>query len=103
MDGYAYPAQVLDTLNPHQHVCFDNFMTEEIKMDEQRIKEAAYELWEKAGKPDGQDLEHWFAACEVNTNTGQPTEANAEPGSAAETKAQAQQPMPGRGQPARKK
>lgn len=31
-------------------------------MDEQRIREAAYRLWEKDGKPQGQDLEHWFTA-----------------------------------------
>ncbi|WP_350647265.1 DUF2934 domain-containing protein [Pseudomonas sp. HY13-MNA-CIBAN-0226] len=27
-------------------------------MNEQKIKEAAYVLWEKDGKPDGRDLEH---------------------------------------------
>jgi hypothetical protein len=32
------------------------------KMDEQKIREAAYRLWEKQGKPQGQDLEHWFTA-----------------------------------------
>ncbi|WP_145311073.1 DUF2934 domain-containing protein [Pseudomonas sp. SJZ080] len=31
-------------------------------MDEQKIREAAYRLWEKDGKPQGQDLEHWFTA-----------------------------------------
>lgn len=31
-------------------------------MDEQEIREAAYRLWEKEGKPQGQDLEHWFTA-----------------------------------------
>ncbi|WP_123364258.1 DUF2934 domain-containing protein [Pseudomonas brassicacearum] len=31
-------------------------------MDEQKIREAAYRLWENAGKPQGQDLEHWFTA-----------------------------------------
>lgn len=31
-------------------------------MDEQKIKEAAYALWEKDGKPHGHDLEHWFKA-----------------------------------------
>jgi hypothetical protein len=31
-------------------------------MDEQKIREAAYRLWEKKGKPQGQDLEHWFTA-----------------------------------------
>ena len=31
-------------------------------MDEQKIREAAYRLWEKDGKPQGQELEHWFTA-----------------------------------------
>lgn len=31
-------------------------------MDDQKIKEAAYRLWKKDGKPQGQDLEHWFTA-----------------------------------------
>jgi hypothetical protein len=31
-------------------------------MDEQRVREAAYRLWEQQGKPQGQDLEHWFTA-----------------------------------------
>jgi hypothetical protein len=31
-------------------------------MDEQEIREEAYRLWEKQGKPEGQDLEHWFTA-----------------------------------------
>jgi hypothetical protein len=31
-------------------------------MDEQKIREAAYRLWEAQGKPQGQDLEHWFTA-----------------------------------------
>lgn len=31
-------------------------------MDEQKTREAAYRLWEKQGKPQGQDLEHWFTA-----------------------------------------
>jgi hypothetical protein len=35
---------------------------EEFKMDEQKIREAAYRLWDKQGRPQGQDLEHWFTA-----------------------------------------
>ncbi|MEB0222939.1 DUF2934 domain-containing protein [Pseudomonas sp. 10S4] len=31
-------------------------------MDEQKIREAAYWLWESEGKPQGQDLEHWLTA-----------------------------------------
>lgn len=31
-------------------------------MDEQKIREAAYRLWEKEGKPQGQEMDHWFTA-----------------------------------------
>lgn len=37
-------------------------------MDEQKIKEAAYALWEQDGKPDGLDLEHWFKASSALEN-----------------------------------
>jgi hypothetical protein len=29
-------------------------------MDEEAIKKAAYEIWEKQGRPEGQDFEHWL-------------------------------------------
>ena len=34
----------------------------EQKKERKSVAERAYELWEKAGKPHGQDLEHWFQA-----------------------------------------
>lgn len=30
--------------------------------DEQRIRERAYQLWEAAGRPEGQDVEYWMQA-----------------------------------------
>ncbi|MFB8830051.1 DUF2934 domain-containing protein [Azotobacter sp. CWF10] len=33
-------------------------------LDQQRIRELAYQLWEAAGCPEGQDLKHWNEACE---------------------------------------
>jgi hypothetical protein len=36
-----------------------------IAVDEQKIKEAAYALWEQDGKPNGLDLEHWFNATTI--------------------------------------
>jgi hypothetical protein len=36
-----------------------------IAVDEQKIKEAAYALWEQDGKPNGLDLEHWFKATTI--------------------------------------
>ena len=32
------------------------------KRQSKSIAQRAYELWEKAGKPHGRDLEHWFQA-----------------------------------------
>ncbi|MDY7536450.1 DUF2934 domain-containing protein [Pseudomonas sp. Bout1] len=40
-------------------------------MDERKIKEAAYALWEQDGKPNGQDLEHWFKASSSLGNDSQ--------------------------------
>jgi hypothetical protein len=36
-----------------------------IAVEEQKIKEAAYALWEQDGKPNGLDLEHWFKATSI--------------------------------------
>ena len=33
-----------------------------MNMNEQMIREQAYELWEQAGRPDGRSDEFWFAA-----------------------------------------
>ena len=35
-----------------------------MQLDEQKIKERAYQLWQDAGSPQGADLEHWFKARE---------------------------------------
>ncbi len=32
------------------------------KLDERAIARRAYQLWEKAGRPTGRDLEHWLRA-----------------------------------------
>lgn len=29
---------------------------------EERIRQRAYEIWEREGRPHGQDFEHWFQA-----------------------------------------
>jgi hypothetical protein len=43
-------------------------MTDELKG---KIQARARELWEKEGKPTGQDIEHWIeAAFQVSTGTG---------------------------------
>ena len=39
-------------------------------MTEQQIRDHAHALWEKAGRPDGRDLEFWHAAeAELNAES----------------------------------
>jgi Protein of unknown function (DUF2934) len=34
-----------------------------------KIAQRAYELWEKSGRPEGKETEHWFQAeAEINRN-----------------------------------
>ncbi|WP_109513535.1 DUF2934 domain-containing protein [Pseudomonas ovata] len=39
-------------------------------MDEETIRKAAYDIWEKQGKPHGQDFEHWLQARDSLDSTG---------------------------------
>lgn len=32
-------------------------------MDENRIRQRAYEIWEQEGRPEGRHAEHWEQAC----------------------------------------
>lgn len=35
---------------------------------EERIRERAYEIWERSGRPDGKSVEHWLQAqTEITT------------------------------------
>jgi hypothetical protein len=36
--------------------------TMDIKMQEQKIRELAYNIWERDGRPYGRDLEYWLKA-----------------------------------------
>ncbi|MBF8779320.1 DUF2934 domain-containing protein [Pseudomonas fulva] len=45
-------------------------------IDDQKIRERAYELWELAGKPDGAEQEHWRQAVEQLKAEQQPPGAN---------------------------
>jgi Protein of unknown function (DUF2934) len=42
----------------------DRIMEEDMKgwWHEHRIQERAYEIWEKAGRPEGKAVEHWLRA-----------------------------------------
>jgi hypothetical protein len=36
---------------------------EDVMQDEERVRQRAHEIWEKAGRPDGQHDAHWEQAC----------------------------------------
>jgi hypothetical protein len=60
---------------------------------ERRIRDRAYSIWEKEGRPEGQEVEHWLRACqEVAAEEGSPA---ASEGSSAES-AEAEAPKPKR-------
>src|SRR5918994_1417921 len=40
----------------------DPFPEPDHETEEERIRRRAYEIWEAAGRPDGREQEHWFAA-----------------------------------------
>lgn len=62
--------------------------------DEQRIREKAYELWEKEGRPEGKDTEHWRQASEDTERFDKP--GNPEAGS-VESSVAPPMPKPGAG------
>lgn len=39
-----------------------NTIEDSIRVQESEIREAAYQMWEKAGRPAGRDLEFWLKA-----------------------------------------
>ena len=47
--------------------------------DKQRIRERAYELWEREGRPHGRHMDHWVQA-EQETQDGQRPEGSGRPG-----------------------
>lgn len=36
-----------------------------MSIDEQRVREFAFQIWEAEGKPDGQHERHWKMACKL--------------------------------------
>ncbi|MGE8497481.1 MAG: DUF2934 domain-containing protein [Pseudomonas sp.] len=36
-----------------------------MNLDEQRIREFAFQIWESEGKPSGQEERHWMMACKL--------------------------------------
>src|SRR3978361_1452409 len=56
----------LDQISRDQALITDEWAPEgvqqEARMDEQRIRERAYELWQKEGSPEGRDQEFWERA-----------------------------------------
>jgi DUF2934 family protein len=63
---------------------FDPLPTEGVIMDEERearIRQRAHEIWEREGRPEGAQEEHWRRACEEIDAEDQSTSGR----SAAET------------------
>lgn len=50
---------------------------------EARIRQRAYEIWEREGRPEGRDWEHWLTA---------ETEVSSQPADAAKAKASTRKP-----------
>ena len=54
---------------------------------EESVRIAAYYIWEKEGRPDGEDLRHWFLAiAELSSNGTSPAKRAAKKASIAKPK-----------------
>nr|WP_298146059.1 DUF2934 domain-containing protein [uncultured Pseudomonas sp.] len=42
-----------------------------MSIDEQRIRDFAYQIWEAEGKPEGQAARHWSMACKLAESEAQ--------------------------------
>ena len=46
---------------------------------EKQIKELAYTMWEQEGRPEGKDVEHYFAAEQILKERGAAQECTSQP------------------------
>ena len=46
------------------------------EVDEEKVRELAYQLWERNGSPEGRDEEFWQAAESVLANEAEPVSEN---------------------------
>ena len=54
---------------------------------EESVRTAAYYIWEKEGRPDGEDLRHWYLAiAELSSNGSSPRQRAAKTASIAKPK-----------------
>jgi hypothetical protein len=54
---------------------------------EESVRIAAYYIWEKEGRPDGEDLRHWYLAiAELSSNRSSPPKRTAKKTSIAKPK-----------------
>ena len=54
---------------------------------EESVRIAAYYIWEKEGRPDGEDLRHWYLAiAELSSNGASPPQPSAKKTSIAKPK-----------------
>jgi hypothetical protein len=51
-----------------------------MSVDEKRIREFAYQIWESEGRPEGQEARHWEMACSLaNAEAGTVSDAPQKP------------------------
>jgi len=73
-----------------------------MNLNENRIRELAYQIWESEGKPHGQAARHWHSACKLADSQASehPRQASASlpaaPQDAAESQVQTKPAKPGR-------
>ncbi len=53
---------------------------------EEKIRQRAYEIWEREGRPNGEDMKHWLKAFEEIAAEGAPPKKARRSQAAAETK-----------------
>jgi hypothetical protein len=65
----------------------DTFKQTTTDSAEESVRTAAYYIWEKEGRPDGEDLRHWYLAiAELSSNATSPGKRAAKKASVAKPK-----------------
>lgn len=74
-----------------------------MNLNEQRIREFAYQIWQSEGKPHGHAKRHWEMACKLAASDVQPSASLAAPKVKAASKKQTPtDPTPAAAKPAKK-
>jgi hypothetical protein len=81
MNGVKNPIAITEVFSERRQMAIKSIRTRgerqsSVELPESSIKVAAYYLWEKEGRPIGEDLRHWYLAiAELSSNgiSSQPT------------------------------